>query len=91
MNDTMSLILATSILAIGGLGLYMFKSSNDNKYGDDDYEYDYDEDGLFDPENWQGEADEESVEEEEEYYKPAKKASKTHRNRKSTGNSRRKY
>ena len=24
MNDTMSLILATSILAVGGLGLYMY-------------------------------------------------------------------
>ena len=35
MNDTMSLLFATSILAIGGLGLYMFKTDEsgerDNK------------------------------------------------------------
>lgn len=30
MNDTMSLVLATTVLAIGGLGLYMFKSSEDD-------------------------------------------------------------
>ena len=31
MNETMSLLLATSILAIGGLGLYMYKQSDDFK------------------------------------------------------------
>ena len=30
-NDTLTLFLATSILAIGGVGLYMFNSTKDNK------------------------------------------------------------
>lgn len=29
MNETLSLLLATSILAAGGLGLYMYKSTHD--------------------------------------------------------------
>ena len=33
MNDTMSLLLATTILAAGGLGLYMYKSTDGNKKG----------------------------------------------------------
>jgi hypothetical protein len=38
MNDTMSLVLATTILATGGLCLYMYKSSNeDDQTGDEDY------------------------------------------------------
>lgn len=37
MNETMSLVLATAILAIGGLGLYMYKQpDNDFNYDDDD-------------------------------------------------------
>ena len=31
MNDTMSLLLATGILAVGGLGLFMYKSGSDDK------------------------------------------------------------
>ena len=42
MNDTMSLLLATSILALGGVGLYMYKSVDS---GSD--ESSYDEDNLF--------------------------------------------
>lgn len=42
MNDTMSLLLATSILALGGVGLYMYKSV-DSGSGDSSY----DEDNLF--------------------------------------------
>ena len=34
MNDTMSLVLATAILAVGGLGLYMYKSSDDFAFDD---------------------------------------------------------
>jgi hypothetical protein len=30
MNDTMSLLLATGILAVGGLGLFMYKSGPDD-------------------------------------------------------------
>ena len=42
MNDTMSLLLATSILAVGGVGLYMYKSVDS---GSD--ESSYDENNLF--------------------------------------------
>ena len=43
MNDTMSLVLATGILAIGGLGLYMYKNTDLNT---DEGEV-YDEYSLF--------------------------------------------
>ena len=41
MNETMSLVLATAILAIGGVGFYMYKQSDDN---DNDDKYDLDSD-----------------------------------------------
>ena len=44
MNDSMSMLLATSILALGGLGLYMFKSSDDKQFESDE---EYNEDGIF--------------------------------------------
>ena len=58
MNETMSVVLATAILAIGGLGLYMYKQSDglgldfrgddksydDKSYDDRDENFDYDED-----------------------------------------------
>ena len=59
MNETMSVVLATAILAIGGLGLYMYKQSDglgldfrgdDKSYDDksyDDKSYD-DRDENFD-------------------------------------------
>jgi hypothetical protein len=34
MKETMSLVLATAILAVGGLGLYMYKQSDDFKDGE---------------------------------------------------------
>jgi len=43
MNDTMSLVLATAILAVGGLGLYMYKSSDEfafDDYNEDDQSVD---------------------------------------------------
>ena len=43
MNDTMSLLLATTILAVGGLGLFMYKNSDDKESSGDDYN----EDSLF--------------------------------------------
>ena len=42
MNETISLILATTILALSGVGLYMYKSSVSFEKDDD-----YDEDRLF--------------------------------------------
>ena len=92
MNDSMSILLATTILAFGGLGLYMYKSSNNT---DEEYEDNYNEEGLFGGNFWSfsNDADEnlDDYSEEEENIKPRKKPAKTQRNRKSTGTSRRKY
>ena len=44
MKETMSLVLATAILALGGLGLYMYKQSDDFKdddFKDDDFKDDF--------------------------------------------------
>jgi len=101
MNDSMSVLLATTILALGGLGLYMFKSSDDNQSGGNE---EYNEDGLFGSSgatfgsgslfNWGSNEDNEEDKLDEAYednYRPRKKGSKTFKNRKSTGNSRRRY
>lgn len=102
MNDNMSIFLATTILALGGLGLYMFKSSDDtSSHSDEDIE-DYDEDGLFGSGsffNWGSKSDSDDKTDEldelneidEEEYKPKKRASKTQKNRKSNGTSKRRY
>ena len=94
MNDSMSILLATTILALGGLGLYMYKSSDDNQKGGEDYN----EDSIFGGNFWSlsddKPDDEENIDEdldEEEDYKPRRKNTKTQRNRKSTGSSRRRY
>ena len=45
MKETMSLVLATAILALGGLGLYMYKQSEDFKEDfKDDFSSDSDSD-----------------------------------------------
>jgi len=85
MNDTATLLLATAILSIGGVGLYMYKSDEGQKGGDE-----YNEDSLFGSSNYS----EEPLEDEEEviFYEPKVKArgsTKTKRNRKSTGTKRR--
>lgn len=123
MNDSMSILLATTVLALGGLGLYMYKVDKSNTYNDDDEDYveekypDLDEDkkdkddGLFsgfDFFNWgqqdkdlDQDIDQDLMEEldndydYEEEYKPRKRttksSSKTHKNKKSYGSSKRRY
>ena len=61
MNDTMSLVLATIVLATSGLGLYMFKSSVEDQKGGEDY----DEDGLFGSRTFWGGGEEENVEDDD--------------------------
>ena len=46
MKDTITLLIATAILAAGGLGLYMYKSSDEGQEGGDRGDG-YDEDSLF--------------------------------------------
>ena len=95
MNDSMSILLASTILALGGLTLYMFKSPNDV---DEDNEYDenslFGSGGLF---NWgsteKDPVEEDSVEDfedEDHEYKPRKRGPKTQKNRKPSS-SRRRY
>jgi hypothetical protein len=44
MNDTMSLLLATGILAVGGLGLFMYKNGSEGEI--------FEEDSNKKEENW---------------------------------------
>lgn len=91
MNDTMSLLLATAILAAGGLGLYMYKSTDDLEKGGEEYN----EDDLFGLGNFWGSKESEESEdydlEEPEIYEPKVKSrgSKTKRTRKTSGTKRR--
>lgn len=93
MNDSMSILLATTILALGGLGLYMYKSSDEQ----DNDNSRYDEEGifgnskLFEWNRGDDEEDEDENEEFEEEYKPRKRNAKTQRNRKTNGTSKRRY
>ena len=93
MNDSMSILLATTILALGGLGLYMYKSSDDTQKGGDE---EYDEGSIFGGNFWgtsDDKDDDEKLEEDldDEDFKPRKRNTKTQKNRKSTGTSRRRY
>ena len=96
MNETMSLLIATAILATGGLGLYMYKSSDDES--NDDHESDevaesvdtgfFGKGGFFSSSS--GDAEEEDEEEHIRYEpKPKTRGMKTKRNRRSGGTKRR--
>ena len=82
MNDTMSLFLATTVLALGGLGLYMYKSSDDKEEGKF-----YDEDEIFQDD----ESDSSSSDEDYEYEpKPRKRNNvKTKRTKNGSGTKKR--
>jgi len=85
MNDTFSLLLATSVLALGGLGLYMYKVSDDKTGGSG-----YDEDEIFN--NNDAEDDENIISDDEIIYEPKPRtrgSGKTKKNRKGTGSKRR--
>ena len=83
MNETMSLLLATAILAAGGIGLFMYKS-NDDLFSTNEEELmeEIDFDDLDELDDY-----------EEEEYKPKSRTNKnkTKRNTKQTGGSRRRY
>jgi hypothetical protein len=83
MNETMSLLLATAILAAGGIGLFMLKSNDDGTYDDEELELDEieDLDDLYLDEDL------------DDYdYKPKTRGNnKTKRNRKSGGSRKQRY
>jgi hypothetical protein len=97
MNETMSLLIATAILATGGVGLYLYKSPENE--GSDDREYDEKVDGDSDDTGFFGKggffsSSTGDVEEEEEEHiryepKPKTRSVKTKRNRRSGGTKRR--
>lgn len=90
MKDTMSLLLAAAILSVGGLGLYMFKSQNDDEY--DDEQDDYSLGNLWGGSDEDFNSDEDfDFADEEEYYEPKKRSNggKTKRNKKGSGTKRR--
>ena len=94
MNDTMSLLLATTILALGGMGLYMYKSADDNELIEETSGDEYNEDSLFDAKSFWVSQDEDV---EPEVFEPKVRsratatatATKTKRNRRSVGSKRR--
>ena len=93
MNDSISILLATTILALGGLGLYMYKTSDDKEEKSENDKH-YNEDSIFGSNFWgsnQEDLEEDLNLEEEEDYKPRRRGGKTQRNRKTTGSSRRRY
>jgi hypothetical protein len=94
MNDIMSLLLATAILAAGGLGIYIYKSPDDEQKGGD--ESNYNEDSLFGSGNFWNSSKEEDIEQindENVFYEPIirSRGGKTKRSRKTSGTKRRYY
>ena len=89
MKDTVSLLIATAILAAGGLGLYMYKSNDDKQEGGEGY----DEDGLFGSSGLFGSNSEENDldSEEPEHYETKVRArgGKTKRSKRNVGTKRR--
>ena len=88
MNDTMALLLATVILTAGGLGFYVYKSSNDEQSDGKD-ETEYNEDNFFNLND-----SDEIIEDESEVYEPKVvrtrgEKTKTKRNKKASGTKRR--
>jgi len=89
MNETLSLLLATTILALGGAGLYMYKSDEQESSEDNDYN----EENIFI--NDEDEINDEGEEYIDEYYKSTPRArsrkpkTKTKTTRKGGGTKRR--
>ena len=73
MNDLNSVLIATTVLAIGGLGFYMYKSEK----GEELFEFDDLEEDLEDYSSTDDDDEEEEEEEEEE----VNKKNRTKRNR----------
>lgn len=99
MQEAMSILLATTVLALGGMGLYLYKSTDEHSHdeykdeGKDEEVKDSDQDlgSLFGGGFWG--LNDERVEDVcvEEEAPRKRRAPKTQRNRKSHASSRRKY
>ena len=97
MNETMSLVLATAILAIGGVGLFMYKQSDDDKgvKYDEDYDYNLDDDvdTDSDSENSDNSYNSEDYNDDFVDYEPkvSKQKTKTKRNKTAGGTRKKRY
>jgi hypothetical protein len=94
MKETMSLVLATAILALGGLGLYMYKQSDDFKDGEleDDKYNDFSSDSDSDLDSDLDSQLEEEYEEDFIDYEPKTiQKAKTKRNKTTGGTRKKKY
>ena len=88
MNDIKSLLIATTVLAIGGLGLYMYKSEENEL----DYNDDLSESGSETASESESVTDSELEELDYNDYKPKKiKKEGTKKNIKKNGGTRKKY
>ena len=66
MNDSMSVLLASTLLAMGGVGLYLYKASNDDDSNDYEDNYvEHDQEGLFDR-FWKGGDDDDDEDDDDE-------------------------
>ena len=88
MKETMSLILATAILALGGLGLYMYKQSDNFKDGDFEDDFSLDSDSELDSQ-FEDDLDSQFEEDFVDYEPKTVKRAKTKRS-KTTGGTRKK-
>jgi hypothetical protein len=86
MNDVKSLLIATTVLAIGGLGLYMYKTEDSEElYIDDDNSETASESGS------ESELDSDLEELDYDDYKPKEKNKGTRKNNKKNNVTRKKY
>ena len=88
MNETMSLFLATAIFAIGGLGLYMYKSTDGLDI------VDYNEDNLFEDDindDFSSDDDDDYSEDFNNYEPKVKSRGKTKRSKTSGGTKKKRY
>jgi hypothetical protein len=96
MNDTISLLLATAVLAVGGVGLYIYKTSDDdikkggskNKNKHNDFFQTGNQDDYLEDEN-DYEEDDDEHEDNESKVRARNVNSKTKRNKRNTGTKRR--
>ena len=86
MNDIKSLLIATTVLAIGGLGLYMYKSE-DSEESELDYNDELSESGS-DTASESGSDTDSEIEELNDDYQPKKTKKGTKRNTKKNGGTR---
>jgi len=87
MNDIKSLLIATTVLAIGGLGLYMYKSEENELDYEDDYSETVSETSLDNLDD----LDLNELEEDLDNYETKKSKKGTRKNTKKNGGTRKKY